>query len=141
MCVATRISQMQHKCLPRAWAEAGTHGLKEMKMRWSNTIELYPLAMQTSELGVLRSMISVDATFEGWKVTSELNSTPAPIPMMKAPAIKAVVRFLDTQPPPLFSDESAQKNHVTTNDAMWVGLFMCWCMLPDNPKARFLKFF
>lgn len=44
---------------------ANTHGLKEMKMRWSNTIELYPLAMQTSEFGVLRSMISVDATFEG----------------------------------------------------------------------------
>ena len=97
---------------------ADTHGLKEMKMRWSNTIELYPLAMQTSEFGVFRSMISVDATFEGWKVTSELNSTPAPIPMMKAPAIRAVVRFLDTQPPPLLSDESAWDHSVMGNGAM-----------------------
>ena len=93
----------------------GAYGLKEMKMRWSKTMELYPLAMQTSELGVLRSMISVDATFEGWKVTSELKSTPAPIPMMKAPAIRAVVRFLEIPPPPLFPDESAHEHNLNMN--------------------------
>ncbi len=86
-----------------SWEKSATaYGLKEMKMRWSNTMELYPFAMQTSEFGVLRSMISVDATLDGWKVTSELNRTPAPMPMMKAPAIRALVRFLENplSPPP-----------------------------------------
>ena len=46
-------------------------------MRWSKTIELYPLAMHTSALGVLRSMISVDATLFGRKVASLSNHTPA----------------------------------------------------------------
>ena len=41
------------------------HGLKETKMRWSKTIELKPLAMQTSVFGVLRSTSSVDATLLG----------------------------------------------------------------------------
>jgi len=45
-------------------------------MRWSKTMELYPLAMQTSELGVLRSMISVEATLFGRKLASLLNHTP-----------------------------------------------------------------
>ena len=35
--------------------------------------------MQTSVLGVLRSMSSVDATLEGAKLASELNQTPTPV--------------------------------------------------------------
>ena len=48
-------------------------------MRWSKTMELYPLAMQTSVLGVLRSISSVEATLEGAKLASELNHTPTPV--------------------------------------------------------------
>ena len=59
---------------------------------------LYPLAMHTSELGVFRSMISVEATFEGYRLTCESNQTPVPIPRMKTPASKA---FVKSEPKPL----------------------------------------
>ena len=111
-------------CRLMDWA----HGLKLTKMRWSNTMELYPLAMQTSELGVLRSMISVEATLFGRKVASLLNHTPehsnhcsiqpgiaahaegtigmawvgepAPMPITNAPAISAFVKLLRPPSPP-----------------------------------------
>lgn len=54
--------------------------------------------MQTSELGVFRSMISVDATLDGYKLTCESNQTPVPMPRMKTPANNA---FVKSEPKPL----------------------------------------
>jgi len=59
--------------------------------------------MHTSELGVLASKRTVDATFWGSKVTWVSNHIPAPIPRMKAPAMKALVALL--RPPLLSSGE------------------------------------
>ncbi len=44
--------------------------------------------MHSSELGVFRSIISVLATLLGRKDASELNHTPAPMPITKAPAMR-----------------------------------------------------
>lgn len=54
--------------------------------------------MQTSELGVLRSMISVEATLDGYRLTCESNQTPVPMPSMNTPASKALVK---SDPKPL----------------------------------------
>lgn len=48
--------------------------------------------MQSSELGVLRSINSVLATLFGYRLTSSVNHTPAPTPRTKAAAIKALFR-------------------------------------------------
>eukprot|EP00216_Chloropicon_sp_CCMP2111_P000732 CAMPEP_0198242626 /NCGR_PEP_ID=MMETSP1446-20131203/18529_1 /TAXON_ID=1461542 ORGANISM="Unidentified sp, Strain CCMP2111" /NCGR_SAMPLE_ID=MMETSP1446 /ASSEMBLY_ACC=CAM_ASM_001112 /LENGTH=80 /DNA_ID=CAMNT_0043926163 /DNA_START=394 /DNA_END=636 /DNA_ORIENTATION=+ len=54
----------------------------------------YPFAMQTAELGVRLSTISVLATLLGWKLASPLSQAPNAIPKTKLPAKRAFVTLL-----------------------------------------------